>query len=144
MSPTARPKAPMWSRWWAPTAGARCSTSRWTARGRSICAAISSSATRRSPRRGFISISLEAQLAGNAVGDALHRQGILIHAGWHQIACPPGEEQKDRVIGLVREAILRIAGGNQLSRLGGVAGGHEFRHALVLCGLEQRDFRHRH
>src|SRR5689334_16200436 len=108
MSPTARRKAPMWSKWWTPIAGARCSTSRWTARRQSICAAISSWATRRSLRLGSINITRKAQLAGNAIGDVLHRQGILIDAGWHQIAGLPGEEQKDRVVGQMREAILRI------------------------------------
>src|SRR5512146_3219364 len=135
MSQTARRKAPMGSRWWAPTAGARCPTSRWAARRRLTCAAISSLATRRSLRLGFINISRKAQFAGDAVGDALHRQGILIQAGRQQIAGLPGEEQKDRVIGQMRKAILGIAGGDQLARLGVVTGGHEFGDALVLRGL---------
>ena len=56
----------------------------------------------------------------------------------------PGEEQQHGVIGVVGKAILRIGGGDQLAGLGVVAGGDEFRDALVLRGLEQGDLRHRH
>src|SRR6185437_5834915 len=144
MSPTARRKAPMSARWSAPAAGARCSTSPSTARDRSICAAISSWATRRSVRRGSISISHKAEIAGNAARDIAHRQRVLVHIRRHKIAGLPREEQKYRVIGLVRETILRIGGGDQLAGLGVVAGGDEFCDALVLRRLEQRDLGHRY
>src|SRR5579871_5646327 len=133
----------MWSRWWAQIAGAPSSTSRWTAKAPSTFAAISSWATRRSRRLGSISISHEAQFAGNAAGNALHRQRVLIDIGRHQIAGLPGKEQKDGVIGLVRKTILRIAGGDQLACFRVITGGDEFGDTLVLCRLEQGDFRHR-
>src|SRR6185437_2415151 len=118
MSPTAKRKAPMSSKWSAPTAGARCSTSLSMARARSTCAAISSWATRHSPRLGSINTSHKSQLVRDAVGDVAHGQGFLVHVRRHQVAGFPGEEQQDRVSGLVREAVLRIAGGDQLATFG--------------------------
>src|ERR1700744_253753 len=141
MSPTARRKAPMSSRWSARIAGARCSTSPST-KAPSTFAAFSSWATRRSLRLGFISISHKAQIAGNAARDIAHRQRVLIHIRRHQIATLPREEQQDRVVGLVRESVLRIGGGDQLSGLGVVAFGDEFCDSLVLGGFEKRVLRH--
>src|ERR1700761_7388559 len=143
MPPMARRKAPMASKGWARIAGVGGSPSPSTARDPSICAAFSSWATRRSVRRGFISISHKAEIAGNTARDIAHRQRVLIHIWRHQITGLPREEQKDRVVGLVRKAILRIGGGDQLAALGVVAGCDEFGDALVLRRLEQRDLRHR-
>src|ERR1019366_7228116 len=116
----------MSSKWWGPTAGAPCSTSPSTANRPSICAVSSSWATRRSVRRGSINISRKAQLVRDAARDIAYRQRVLIHIRRHQIAALPGEEQQDRVIGLMRKAVMRIGGCDQLAGLGVVAGGDEF------------------